>query len=383
MGLILEYEGKDLFRKYKIPLLPAILVKTPEEAVEAAGRISKFPVAVKAQVLSGGRGKRGLIQIANNAEEVVAKAKDIMAKDDKGRPVTHLLIEEGADIGQELFISMLHNRENLETMVLFSMEGGVDIETLAKERPEAIERFFIPFGTTAYPYQFMAGLGKRGLEGKQKVKVAAIIATLVNMMAEEDLQLAEINPLAITKAGEVIALDARVVTDDNAMFRHPEREQYLSEELRDTTEEKDAKAHDLAYVDLGGAVGMLSCGAGMGMATADLIAEFGGSPRNFLDVGGGASPEKVENALRIMVGAGGDLRSILINAFGGITRLDDVAKGIIEAKNKYNIEIPMVIRLMGTNQEEGVRILREAGLEAFEDMEPAIEKAVKLASGEA
>jgi succinyl-CoA synthetase beta subunit len=228
----------------------------------------------------------------------------------------------------------------------------------------------------------MKGLAKQNLTGKIKISIANIIATLVNMMRKEDLQLAEINPLIITNEDEVIALDARVVIDDDATYRHPEREKYLSEELRYTKEEADAEKNGLAYVDLGGEIGMLSCGAGMGMATADLIAYFGKEggmyPRNFLDVGGGASPEKVEQALRIMVGESG-LKSILINAFGGITRLDDVAKGIIDAKKKYDIKIPMVIRLSGTNQKEGVDILKSAGLEAFEEMEPAIEKAVALA----
>ncbi|MHA1982995.1 MAG: ATP-grasp domain-containing protein, partial [Candidatus Hodarchaeales archaeon] len=352
------------------------------EAKEAANKLG-FPVAVKAQVLSGGRGKKGWIKLAKTAEEVGEKYIEISksVNDHYGRDFP-FLIEKGANIKQEIFISMLIDPDTLETMVLFSLEGGVDIETLAKERPEAIEKFVIPFSKEVYPYLFLQGLGKQGLSGKIKSSNANIISTLVNMMRKEDLQLAEINPLVITSDNEVIALDARVVTDDDAAFRHPEREKYLSEELRYTREEADAEKNGLSYVDLGGEVGMLSCGAGMGMATADLIAYFGKEkgmyPRNFLDVGGGASPEKVEQALRIMVGESG-LKSILINAFGGITRLDDVANGIIEAKTKYNISIPMVIRLSGTNQKEGVEILKKAGLEAYEEMEPAIQKAVEIA----
>ena len=380
MGLILEYEGKELFKKHKVPLLPSIAVKSAEEAKEASTKFS-FPVAVKAQVLSGGRGKRGLIQLANSPDEVVEKAKSILGRLDEksGKTVSHLLIEQGADVETELFISMLYDRATLERMILFSPEGGVDIETLAKERPEAIERFFVPFGEIAHPYQFMSGLAKRGLKGKQKVAVARIIATLANMMVSEDLTLAEINPLAIVKSGEVIALDARVVTDDNAAYRHPERKNYLSEELRYTKEELEAKRNGLSYVDLGGEIAFSSVGAGMAMATADLIAEFGGTPKNFLDAGGGASAEKIEETLKIMIGT--NPKSILINAFGGITKTDDVARGIIAARNKFKTDIPMVFRLSGTNQETALKIMEEANLIAYDSMEKAIQEAIRLSKG--
>lgn len=376
MGLILEYEGKDLFKKYKIPLLKSKIVQTVVEAKEASTSFS-FPVAIKAQVLSGGRGKRGLIQLANNPEEVVEKTKDILSKDDHGTPVTHLLIEQGADIEKELFLSMLYDRSTFDRMILFSVEGGVDIETLAVEKPEAIQKFYVKFGETAYSYQFIYGLGGKGLNGKQKLKVAQIIATLANMMVTEDLQLAEINPLAIIKSGEVIALDARIVTDDNSIYRHPERKEYLSEQLRYTKEEADAKNNGLAYVDLGGEIAFSSVGAGMAMATADLIKEFGSSPKNFLDAGGGADAKKIEETFRIMIGT--NPKSILINAFGGITRTDEVAKGIVSALEKYKTEIPITIRLSGTNQKEALQILKDAGLNAFDDMEEAIKEAVKLA----
>ena len=377
MGLILEYEGKELFKKHKVPLLPSISVKSAEEAKEASSKLS-FPVAVKAQVLSGGRGKRGLIQLANTPEEVVEKAKSILGRLDEksGKTVSHLLIEQGADVDQELFVSMLYDRATLERMILFSTEGGVDIETLAKERPEAIEKFFVPFGEIAHPYNFMAGLAKRGLKGKQKVAVARIIAKLANMMITEDLTLAEINPLAIVKSGEVIALDARVVTDDNAAYRHPERQSYLSEELRYTKEELEAKQSGLSYVDLGGEIAFSSVGAGMAMATADLIAEFGGTPKNFLDAGGGASAEKIEKTLKIMIST--NPKSILINAFGGITKTDDVARGIIAARSKFKTDIPMVFRLSGTNQEAALKIMKDSNLIAYDNMEEAIQEAIRL-----
>ncbi len=377
IGLLLEFEGKQLFKKYKIPTVNSMVVTNEEEAREASTKLG-LPVAVKAQVLSGRRGKRGLIKIAKTPEEVVEFSKAILSKESDGRPVTHLLIEEGAEIEKEFFISMIFDPDTYDQLILFSTEGGVDIEELAQERPDAIERIRIPFNAEIYPYMFIDPLKNRGLTGNVLTKTAGIMATLAKMMYTEDLTLAEINPLIVSKSGEVIALDAKVGTDDDAMFRHPERKDYLSEKLRYTEEEKDAKAKGLAYVDLGGDIGMLSCGAGMGMATADLIEYFGGSPRNFLDVGGGASPEKVEEALRIMTRVPG-LKSILINAFGGITRLDDVAKGIIEAKKKHNINIPMVIRFSGTNQEEGVQLLKENGMDAYLEMEPAIKKAVELA----
>lgn len=376
MGLILEYEGKNLFRKYRLPLVKSELVQSAEEAANVSTQFS-FPVVVKAQVLSGGRGKRGLIQIANNSEEVVQKAKEILAKDDHGKPVTHLLIEQGADIEKELFVSMLFDRSTFNRMILFSIEGGVEIETLAKERPEAIEKFYVPFGEEAYPYQFVAGLANKGLTSKQKIKVAQIIATLANMMHTEDLTLAEINPLAITKSGDVLVLDSKIVTDDNAVYRHPERTEYLSETLRYTKEEAEAKKADLAYVDLGGEISMLSVGAGLGMITADLIQEFGGTPKNFLDAGGGASAEKIETSLRIMIGT--KPKSILINTFGGITRMDEVANGIVSVMKKIETDIPMIFRMSGTNVKEGLQILKEAGLTAYDNMEESIKQAVRLA----
>ena len=382
MGLILEMEGKELFEKYGIPLSKSKLVKNEKDAKLAAEELG-LPVAIwKAQVLSGGRGKRGLIKIAKSQEEVVNFSLDILKMTDtkSNKPVTHLLIEEAANIQQEIFISMIFDSHTLETLVLFSMEGGVDIEELAETNPDAIETIRVPFGKDVYGYTFMNILAKRGMKGTNKIVTANIIATMVKMMRLEDLSLCEINPLVITKSNEVIALDARVIVDDNAIFKHPNREKFLSQELRYTSAEKEAKDADLSYVNLGGEIGMLSVGAGLGMATADLIAEFGGSPLNFLDVGGGAGEEKVLKALEIMVKDKG-LKSILINAFGGITRLDQVAEGIISARNKLNLQIPLIIRLMGTNQKEGIKILENQGLQAFEEMEPAIQAAVEAAKG--
>jgi len=379
VGLILEFEGKELFKKYNLPLSKSIVVKSAEEAKKASTTLG-LPVAVKAQVLSGGRGKRGLIKVAKTQEEVISHSIDILSMESDGRTVTHLLIEEGADIAKEIFISMVNDPMTLETLILFSMEGGVDIETLAHEKPDAIDKIRIKFDEDYHPFKFYPILANRGLTGKNKLKIADIMSILVRMMRDEDLTLAEINPLIITKSDEVIALDARIMIDDNASYRHPERKEYLSEEMRYSDSEKDAKENGLAYVDLGGSIGMLSVGAGLGMATADLIEYFGGSPRNFLDVGGGASPAKVEHALRIMIKDKG-LKSILINAFGGITRLDDVASGIVAARDKFGIQIPLIIRLIGTNQKEGLEIIKNAGLQAFEDMEPAIKAAVNAAKG--
>lgn len=377
--LILEVEGKQLFKKYKLPLSDFILVTSAEEAKEGAEKLG-FPVVVKAQVLSGGRGKRGLIKLAKTSEEVIQHSIDILSKESDGRPVTHLMIEKAVDIDQEIFISMVFDNASLDLLILFSMEGGVDIETLAEEKPEAIDRINIPYGQEIYPFNFYPMLGKRGLSGSPKIQIANIITSLATMMNKEDLQLGEINPLVISKDGKVIVLDARIMVDDNASYRHADRQDMLSDQIRYTDAEKDARSHDLAYVDLGGSIGMLSVGAGLGMATADLIEVFGGSPRNFLDVGGGASQDKVENALRIMIKAEG-LKSILINAFGGITRLDEVAKGIIAAIKKFEIAVPVIIRLMGTNSKEGIALLKEAGYDAFEEMEPAIEASVKASKG--
>ena len=377
MSLILEYEGKEfVFKKYNMPMLKYKLVKNKNEIDDVIKEIG-LPLAVKAQILSGGRGKMGLVKFCKTEEEVKDAYADITSREFEGKPINLILFEAGADIKQELFISMVLD-ENGDIVILFSSEGGIDIETLAKESPEKIAKFIIPIAEEALPHMFVNGIAKQGISGKPKLKIAAIISQLVKMMIKEDLELAEINPLIITSKDEVVAIDSRIGIDESANFRHPERINWASENMRYGKEEKeDAKDNGLAYVDLGGDIGMLCCGAGMGMATADLIEHFGGTPKNFLDVGGGASPEKVENALRIMVGIDG-IKSILVNAFGGITRLDDVATGIIEAVNKYKITIPMVIRLIGTNQKEGVEILKKAGFEAYLEMEPSIEKAVQL-----
>ena len=377
MGLILEYEGKEyLYKKYNIPMVKYKLVTNRQEAEEAIDSLTP-PVAVKAQILSGGRGKLGLVKFSLTKQAALENYDDISSKEFEGKKINHILIEAGADIKRELFISMVFNTKN-EIVVLFSAEGGIDIETLAEKSPEKIEQFTISINDEVFSHLFIAGIANQGIKGKIKLKIANIIATLVKMMLNEDLILVEINPLVITSSDDVLALDARIGIDDDATFRHPERKTWLSQKLRYTKDERDAEDNGLAYVDLGGEIGMLSCGAGMGMATADLIEYFGGTPRNFLDVGGGASQEKVENALRIMINSG-KIKSILINAFGGITRLDDVANGIIEAKSKYDITVPIVIRLNGTNQDEGFAILKNSGLDAYLDMEPAIQKAVELA----
>ncbi|MHA2501481.1 MAG: ATP-grasp domain-containing protein [Candidatus Kariarchaeaceae archaeon] len=251
MGLILEMEGKELFRKYRIPLSNFRMVTSAEEAKQAANELG-LPVAVKAQVLSGGRGKRGLIKIARNEDEVIQHSIDILSKTDEksNKPVTHLLIEQGADIDQEIFISMIYDAHTLETIILFSLEGGVNIEELAVEKPEAIEKVRIPFGAEVYGFTFMEMLSRRGMSGKAKITTANIMATMVKMMRTEDLSLCEINPLVITTPGDVIALDARIIVDDNAVFKHPEREEYLSQELRYTDSEKEATDAGLSYVNL-------------------------------------------------------------------------------------------------------------------------------------
>lgn len=379
MPLILEYEGKQIFKKYGLPLSEFKLVTSAEEAKQASDELG-LPVVVKAQVLSGGRGKRGLIKLAKTSEEVIQHSIDILSKESDGRPVTHLLIEKGVDIAKEYFISMVYDMANLDLLILFSIEGGVDIEQLAHEKPEAIERIRIPYGKNVYPFHFYPNLANLGLTGEVKISTAGIMSKLVDMMRNEDIQLAEINPLVVTSEGKLVVVDSKIIVDDNAAFRHPERSDLLSNRIRYTENEKDAHKNGLSYVDLGGSIGMLSVGAGLGMATADLIEVFGGSPRNFLDVGGGASEEKVEHALRIMIKDAG-LEAILINAFGGITRLDQVARGILAAIGKHQIKIPIVIRLTGTNQKEGIAILKEAGYDAYEEMEPAIEAAVKAAGG--
>ncbi len=376
MGMLYEFEGKSIFKKHKLPLPPSKVVTSVEEAVKAAEELG-LPVVIKAQTLSGKRGKRGLIKKVDTIDEVKEKSAEILSKESDGRPIKKLLIEKVVPIKQEFYASVMVDGSHVALLSMFSPEGGMDIEEIAKTKPEKLEKIMFPMDIKPFGYRFFPALKRQGITGKDMVKLAGFLKKLVEIVQKEDLTLAEINPLVLTEDGQYLALDAKVVVDDNASYRHPEWKEFTSLIDRYTKEEIEAKEAGISFVELDGEIGMIACGAGLGMATMDLIKYFGANPKNFLDVGGGASPEKVSKALEIL-SRDPEVKVILVNVFGGITRGDQVALGIIDAIKKFNIKIPIVVRLIGTNQEEGVKILKEHGIEAYTEMEPAIKKAVEL-----
>jgi succinyl-CoA synthetase beta subunit len=375
--VLYEYEAKILLRKYNIPLSDSMLVTSPKEAQSAQEKFHS-KVVIKAQILGGKRGKRGLIQFGSTPEEVVQKSKEILARSDLPEGfVKQLLIEPAIDIAEELYLGVLIDRSKKQLLVLFSPQGGIEIEETARISPEDLMKIYFSFSTKIFPYLFFEDLDQIGVTGKRKILIAELLSKLVMIARKEDLLLLELNPFVFTKNGKPLALDARISLDESALFRHSDQQHFQS--LKDglSAQELQAKQADLAYVQMEGDIGMISCGAGLSMATCDLIALYGGSTANFLDVGGGASPEKVEAALQILF-AQSNIKGILINVFGGITRGDQVAQGIITALKKQPNHVPVVVRLIGTNDVIGVKILAEAGINAFTEMEPAVQKIMEV-----
>ena len=377
-----EYQAKELFARYGLPVLPGQVAGTPEEARTIAASIGG-PVVVKAQVLVGGRGKAGGIQLARDPEEAFARARDILALTIKGLPVRSVLVAQAAEIQRELYLSIVLDRSRKLPLVMFSSEGGVDIEEVARVSPEKIVRRHVPLeGLRAYQARalFQPVLGR----GAVVSQAADVLLKLWRVYSEGDCQLAEINPLAVTPEGRVIALDAKVILDDNAEFRHRDWELWRDGE-EETPGERLAREKGLSYVKLDGDIGCVVNGAGLAMATMDLVKHYGGEPANFLDIGGSSSPEKVTAALRIITGDGRDrggaakVRAILFNIFGGITRCDDVANGIVQSLAESPLLVPLVIRLTGTNEEAARRILAEHGLTATTEMDEGVREVIARA----
>lgn len=379
---LFEYEAKRLFEKHGIPVPRGRLATSPEEARRAASELS-FPVAVKAQVLVSGRGKAGGILFADSPSEVEKAAEKILGMRIKGLKVQSVWVEEKIPVKTELFFSVTIDRVNRSYVVLASSVGGVDIEEIAAKTPEKLIRFPVnpDYGFRSFHARYMAA--KIGYVGDQQKKLAEIFQKVYAIVTELDAELAEMNPIVETAEGDFIAADARIIIDDNALFRHPEYKKRLFEAGASefSPRELEAMRKGLAYVKLDGNIGIIGNGAGLVMATLDAVQHYGGKPANFLDVGGGASAERVAAAFEI-VASDPKVNVVFINILGGITRCDEVARGIIAAKKKAGYEQPMVIRLVGTNEDEGKRILTEAGIHVLESMEEAAEKAVKMAEGE-
>lgn len=376
-----EYQGKELFRRYGIPVSEGRLATSPEEARAAAEELGG-QVVVKAQVLTGGRGKAGGIKLAESPADAEAKAREILGLDIRGHVVRKLWIEQASDIAKEYYLSLTFDRGAKQSLFMLTTQGGVDIEEVAERDPDAIARLHVDPLEAYRPYQARRLVYGAGIDDPAEQKqIVGLIGKLYTCFARSDALLCEVNPLIVTPAGEVRALDSKFTVDDNALFRHPD-----IAEMRDLdaypAEERKAREKGVTYVKLDGEVGVLGNGAGLTMSTVDVVTFVGGRPANFCDLGGGGSAEGVIDALDVIT-ADPQVKSIFFNIFGGITRCDEVARGILQALERLTIDHPIVVRLDGTNAEEGRRILEEAeppNLHPEATMLDAAKRAVELAA---
>jgi len=380
-----EYQAKQILSKYDVQIPRGEVAEAPSKARKVADKIGP-KVVLKAQVHAGGRGKGGGIKLAKNAQEAEKIAKEMIGMTlvtpqtgPEGKLVKRILVEEALDIARELYIGIVIDRAKEAPVVMASSEGGIEIEKVAAETPELIFKEYINPATGFLPFQARNLAFKLNLEGDTFKQGVKFIMSLYKAFGATDASLAEINPLLITEQGNVLALDAKMNFDDNALLRHPD-----IKEMRDLDEEEplevEASKFNLSYIKLDGNVGCMVNGAGLAMATMDIIMHSGGMPANFLDVGGGVSEEAVKNAFKILV-SDKDVKAALINIFGGIVRCDLVANGIVKAAKEFGLKVPMVVRLEGTNVELGKKILKESGLSFYpaETMREAAEKVVPLA----
>ena len=376
-----EYQGKELLRSYGLETLPGIVAGTPEEASRATETLGGT-VAVKAQVLIGGRGKAGGIAVVHNAREAEEAAGRILGMDIRGHTVRRVYVEGGAEIEKEYYLSITVDRATKKPLILFSTEGGVDIEEVAETKPEAIVRTHVDPLLGLLPYQVREIVFAAGLSGDAAKGVGRTLNHLYEAFEGLDASLVEINPLVLTKDGRVLTLDSKVTVDNSSLYRHEDIAELHDVEAADPQEQR-AQEVGLQYVKLDGNVGILGNGAGLVMSTLDVVAQAGGEPANFCDVGGGADAEKISTALDIVT-SNEQVESVLFNIFGGITRGDEVARGLLSAIERSGIELPIVVRLDGTNAEEGRRILAEntpENVHTEETMLDAARRAVELARG--
>ncbi len=377
-----EHQAKEIFAKYGIPVPEGKAAFTLEQAKEIAEELGEFPLVVKAQVHCGGRGKAGGVKIVKNMDELEEAVSSLLGKTLKtfqcpdGKPVTRVLIEKATNIDKEYYAAITLDRSKSKPVLMASAAGGMEIEEIVKEDPDAIIIETIDPELGLMPYQARKMAFKLGLPVKEAAK---IFLKMWEIYKDLDASLVEINPLVVTKEGKVVALDAKMDIDDNALFRHPDLAE-LEDEEQLPSQEREAKKYNLNYVKLNGNIGCMVNGAGLAMTTMDIVKLAGGEPANFLDVGGGANVEQIANAFRILMGDP-DVKVVFINIFGGILRVDRLAKGIIEASKMVEIRVPIVARLEGTNAEEGRKLLLESGLNIIpvKDMWEGAQKAVELA----
>ena len=371
-----EYQARKIFRDHGLPVPPERVAATPDEA-EAAARDLGGPTVIKAQVHVGGRGKAGGVKLASDPAGAREAAAAILGMDIKGLEVGKVLIAPAVEIEHEAYVGVIVDRASQRPVLMVSAAGGVDIEEVARDAPEKIHKVEIDPRYGLLNHQAMA-LGFALYDDLPRVRAAAqLFGRLYEAFQASDASLAEVNPLVVTKRGELQAIDAKMNLDDNALFRHLE-----FEELRDPASEEPAETmareKGLSYVKLDGTVGCIVNGAGLAMATMDLIKYYGAEPANFLDIGGSSNPEKVVNAMRIIL-SDPNVKAILFNIFGGITRCDDVANGIVTALKQLEVDVPIVIRLTGTNEKEGLEILASVDLPATNSMDEVVQKAIELA----
>ncbi|MEZ7992429.1 MAG: ADP-forming succinate--CoA ligase subunit beta [Halioglobus sp.] len=385
-----EYQGKQLFAEYGLPVSKGYAVDTPEEAMAAADKIGGDMWVVKAQVHAGGRGKAGGVKLVKTKADIEAFAKQWLGKrlvtyqtDETGQPVSKILVETCTDIADELYLGAVVDRSSRRIVFMASTEGGVEIEKVAEESPEKILRTTIDPLTGAQPYQGRELAFKLGLSGEQIKQFVKIFMGLAQLFVDKDLALIEINPLVITEQGDLHCLDAKLGVDSNALYRQP-----ALREMHDTTQEDEREVHaakwELNYVALDGNIGCMVNGAGLAMGTMDIVALHGGFPANFLDVGGGATKERVSEAFKIIL-SDDKVKAVLINIFGGIVRCDLIAEGVIGAVEEIGVQVPVVVRLEGNNAELGRQVLADSGLNiiAATSLTDAAQQAVKAAGGAA
>ncbi|HKJ43761.1 MAG TPA: ADP-forming succinate--CoA ligase subunit beta [Sunxiuqinia sp.] len=374
-----EYQAKQIFKKYGLPVPNDVLCHSVEE-VEKVMAEKDGMVVIKAQVLVGGRGKAGGVKLAKTKQEAVEAARQILGMDIKGLTVEKVLVAEAVDIAKEFYVGLINDRNTKTVTLMASSEGGVEIEEVAKNTPELIHKFPIDPSTGLLDFQ-ARNIGMQ-LFGDAKLarQAGVILQKLYKLFVETDSTIAEINPLVLTPDNKIWAIDGKMNFDDNALYRQPEVEA-MREADEDELKEIDAKEKGLSYVKLDGNIGCMVNGAGLAMATMDMVKLYGGEPANFLDIGGSSSPQKVVDAMNILL-SDKNVNAVMINIFGGITRCDDVARGLIEALKILKTDMPIVVRLSGTNAAEGLALLKETGLPTVETMSEAAQKAIELSKGQ-
>jgi succinyl-CoA synthetase beta subunit len=373
-----EYQAKEIFAGFGIPVPGGKVAAAPEEAASIAGEIGK-KVVIKAQVHVGGRGKAGGIKFASSPEEAKQVAADILSMEIKGLPVRKVLVGECLDVEEEYYLGIIIDRKTQKPVVMVSSAGGVDIEEVARETPEKIHKYVVEPSRGLLPYEARNLAFKIVSDGKLAMKTATVLTKLYQAFVGVDASLAEINPFIRTPGDEMIALDAKINIDDNALARRP-RIADLRDLGAENAYEIKAREMGLSYVKLDGTIGCIVNGAGLAMATMDMVKHYGAEPANFLDIGGSSNPEKVTTAMEIIL-SDKNVKAILINIFGGITRCDDVANGIASALGSMNVKVPVVVRLTGTNEDEAREILKKIDLVPVNTMDDGVKEAIRLSKG--